>query len=131
MDQVRPIASFLLLTVYLIVLGHGIVAHHHHDKAMEKSCHTEQELSQHPGYTEICAVDACHHEEQARAACHFQVEPVPGKGVSWVSAVLTACVLFEICFSDEEPVCWNELLLIFPKSPDKYSFGLRAPPVFA
>jgi len=131
MQKGRLIFSFALLAVYLIVLMHSFVPHHHHEKSFEDSCCQEISALQSEFHVEFCAEDICHHENESEAPCHFAVNPVLGKTMDLKAATLTAFVLFEIYFPEEEENTYYEQRIVVPKSPEKHTAGLRAPPVIA
>ncbi|WP_163714549.1 DUF6769 family protein [Mangrovibacterium lignilyticum] len=131
MEKIRYMLSLVLLTVYLIVLGHSFVAHHHHEKSFTDNCCQEISPLQSESHMELCADSSCHHENQSQTPCHFDVRPVPGKTLDLRVATLTAFVLFEICFPEEEAITWYEQRVFVPKTPEQHTSGLRAPPVIA
>ncbi|RKD85104.1 hypothetical protein [Mangrovibacterium diazotrophicum] len=131
MQKARHIFSFGLLAVYLIVLMHSFVPHHHHEKSFEDSCCQEVSALQSEFHVEFCAEDVCHHEEESQAPCHFVVNPVPGKTLDLKAAVLTAFVILEIYYPEEEETSYFEHRIVVPKSPERHTAGLRAPPVIA
>jgi len=131
MQQLRHIFAFGLLTVYLIVLGHSFMPHHHHEKSFTDNCYQEVSPCQSDFHAEFCAEDACHHENQNQSPCHFAVDPVPGKTLDLKGAILTAFVILEFYFPEEEQTTYYERRIVVPKAPEQHSSGLRAPPVIA
>lgn len=130
MSQLRNILSLLLLSIYLVVLGHSFVPHHHHEESDEKEfCATNVRHENVHG--ELCADSACHHNEAESAACHFEVKPIPGKATQPNAALLVIALLFE--FQESELVQIDRFNPDFsiPDNPARTCKGLRAPPVIA
>jgi hypothetical protein len=129
MVKMQPVISAILLTVYLIVMGHHMVPHHHHEKSFSDKCCREALVSGNmDGQTELCANNFCHHHNEGQAPCHFEVKPVPGKSVVLSSYAILTVVLQQLYVPEEEQFVWPGFRLSYFQDPCLHTFGLRGPP---
>lgn len=130
MTQLRNILSLLLLGIYLVVLGHSFVPHHHHEESGEKEF-CASDVQQDETHAEWCVDSACHHGETEAAACHFEVKPIPGKATQPNAALLVIALLFQFGESEPIQIDWFNTDCHIPDNPARTCKGLRAPPGIA
>ncbi|PTN08192.1 DUF6769 family protein [Mangrovibacterium marinum] len=128
MMKMQRFVSYLLLTIYLVVMGHAMVPHHHHEKSFKDECC--QEIVHEHQLAELCADSSSDHHNEQQAACHFDVRPVPGKSVVLGAYTLQAILLRHLIIPKDELSAWPEYRLPHISDPYLKTFALRGPPVF-
>ncbi|MCW0484682.1 DUF6769 family protein [Gaoshiqia sediminis] len=132
MRKSRNIVSFILMSVYLIILAHNVIPHHHHADLLSESCQLEHQhdpvVADQVFVPEGLPQCHCSHNPEPAGHCSFQVELVPSKVI-----FLTSCYLLQACVDDlllpdfvVETYAEPEFLL--PKIFCEHPSGLRAPP---
>ncbi|WP_423127882.1 hypothetical protein [Gaoshiqia sp. Z1-71] len=132
MLKIRNILSFLLLSVYFIVLAHQFIPHHHHADLFS-FCSAGH---QHDGVGErspvvVDGICSCHHGEESDVACYFSVDPVPSKILLLTSFYLVKSVLNEVFVPVVTGKACTAPDFILPKIFADHPSGLRAPPVIS
>ncbi|WP_372775865.1 hypothetical protein [Mangrovibacterium sp.] len=127
----RSIISILLITTYLVVLGHGLIPHHHHERSVSDTCSQEQTHEISSVQTEICSSADCHHHDEAAIPCHFEIDPVPGKILLLQTAFLLQQLVQEFRVPEKENVVWLEHRIAIPRSPLHQAHARRGPPSIA
>lgn len=127
MMKMQPILSYVLLTVYLVVMVHSMVPHHHHEKSFENKCFQEISCVHMAEHSSLCADSSCNHPDE-QVPCHFEVKPVPGKSLVLSSYAILAVVLQQFHVPEEEQCQWPQSLVPHIQEPYLQTFGLRGPP---
>ncbi len=128
MMKMLHLISYVLLTIYLIVMGHSMVPHHHHEQSFTDECSQEIINEHQHGHAELCADSSCNNESEEQTPCHFEVRPVPGKSLAiGTYAVLTA-ILRQLYIPEKEDCVWPESTLAHIQDPCLDVYALRAPP---
>jgi len=146
----NKISSFILLASYLVVIAHGVVSHHHHDKigstvlSHTHLCdddvaegHYHSDGSFHLSHSdnsiglnnECCSVNE--RGDHGHNHCHFNVDPVQINISQFIVAFLS-CTDFDFnVFADSDSD--ESGYYIVSKLPDKFlrAVPLRAPPYFS
>lgn len=131
MSKMRSIISILLITTYMVVLGHGLIPHHHHERSLSDICSQELAPETSSIHTEICSSEKCHHPNEAAAPCHFEIDPVPGKILLLQTAFLLSQLIHEFFIPEKEHIVWWEYRILIPPLPFHQAHALRGPPSFA
>lgn len=128
MREMQHIVSYILLTVYLIVMGHSMVPHHHHEQSFSDECSLEITNGHEHGQTELCADGSCSHESEEQAPCHFDVRPVPGKSLAIGTYAILTAVLRQLYIPEKEECIRPESTSVRIQDPCLEVYALRGPP---